>query len=74
MKSSCGYYGWTGTNLIFSEVLELFPEKELNVAPIPYYDFVELVLVPETAVCLIAEDFKLNLDDNYEEVLKIYDD
>lgn len=75
LKSTCGYYGWTGKNIIFREVAIMFPEKELKITdPINYIDYLEFVLVPETALCLIADDFNYILDENYDTVLQLYHD
>ncbi len=77
-KSTAGYYGWTGTSVIFDELLKMFTKKDIQsqIHPITFNDFLQLVLVPETALCMIAEDWKgdFDLDKDYTALLYIYND
>lgn len=76
-KSASGYYGWTGTSVIFDGLLKMFKQQDIieYVQPISYTDFVQFVLVPETALCLIAQDKGYEVvDDNLETLLFIYND
>ncbi|KAJ3277191.1 hypothetical protein HDV01_000243 [Terramyces sp. JEL0728] len=66
-QAQCGYYGWTGSNFIFKALIGMFKSQKSiltadRVYPQTINDYIQLVLVPETALCLIAEDFDYDLD------------
>ncbi|KAJ3325851.1 hypothetical protein HDV06_002236 [Boothiomyces sp. JEL0866] len=68
-QAQCGYYGWTGSNYIFKELLRIFKVEKSILTPERAFpqsvnDFIQLVLVPETALLLIATDQKLNIEDS----------
>ena len=74
-KSQCGYYGITGYNWIFKYLLDKFNSiKPSLVHPLTVIEFIQLVLVPEAALVLIAQDYQLDLDKKKKKVLKLLDD
>ncbi len=71
-KSQCGYYGITGYNWIFKFLLDKFHSLEPSlVHPLTILEFIQLVLIPEAALVLIAEDYQWNVDKEKKKTLKI---
>lgn len=64
----CGYYGPTGQTWIFKHLCDTFKINDSKsipiskIKPLSLTDFIELVLTPEAALILIAEDLKRNLE------------
>ena len=79
VKSQCGYYGNTGYSWIFKFLLVTYradsssPLKPSLAHPLTLIEFIQLVLIPEAALVLIAEDYNLNLENakDIKRVLKI---
>jgi hypothetical protein len=64
---TCGYYGWTGTSVIYKHMLEMFssPKSILTTktaAPQTITDYIQYVLVPEASLLLIGQDQGWDLD------------
>ncbi|KIY64007.1 hypothetical protein CYLTODRAFT_324424, partial [Cylindrobasidium torrendii FP15055 ss-10] len=60
-KTQPGYYGEQGAAVIQNTLYNMFPPSMMDqnaIKPISPADFIARVLVPETALCLIAEDCK----------------
>ncbi|KAF8124444.1 nuclear condensing complex subunit [Boletus edulis] len=65
-KSQPGYYGEQGSAIIHQTLFDLFPPSAFNmslVEPLTLIEFIQLVLVPEVAIRLIAEDLSVNMDE-----------
>ena len=68
-KYSCGYYGTKGSHLIFQVLLEMFckPSSRMKITdrtakPLKAAEYLDQVLVPETAALLISKDQRCSLD------------
>jgi RTC4-like domain len=64
---TCGYYGWTGTSVIYKHMLDMFsnPNSTLTTktaSPQTITDYIQYVLVPEASLLLIAQDQHWDLD------------
>ena len=74
-----GFLGFnqTGMNAIYREILKLFNSKELlakKAAPLEVADYIQLVLVPEMAICLIAEDMNYDFNRDYDQLCEILEE
>ncbi|KAI8893439.1 RTC4-like domain-containing protein [Globomyces pollinis-pini] len=79
--TQCGYYGWVGSEHIFKYLMETFKVDNSPLTsdisqPQTINDYIQLVLTPETAVGLIGQDYKLNLDlsEQYSQACDIFYD
>lgn len=74
---SSGYYGWTGTSMIYNYLDSIYSSSltKSSTHPLPVIDYISHVLLPEAAMVLIAEDYGFNLDliVEYTKVLEIMD-
>ncbi|KAG2058681.1 hypothetical protein BDR06DRAFT_828584, partial [Suillus hirtellus] len=65
-KTQPGYYGELGLLIIHQTLYNLFPLSSFepsSIAPLTPAEFIQLVLIPETAVGLIMQDLCLDRDD-----------
>ncbi|CAL1715163.1 unnamed protein product [Somion occarium] len=62
-KTQPGYYGELGYVIIHQTIYDLFPPDSLDAdstLPLTPTEFIQLILVPEAAVCLIIDDLQQN--------------
>jgi thiamine monophosphate synthase len=69
-NAQCGYYGLRGSHSLFRSLCELYPstsEWVEKMQPLSRTDYIQLILVPEACLCLIAQDQMLHLEDALDE-------
>ncbi|KAJ3305610.1 hypothetical protein HDV03_001255 [Kappamyces sp. JEL0829] len=80
-RAQCGYYGLTGSNLIFTFLISRYktpasPLTPARASPLSVVDYIQLILVPEASLLLIAQDrgWDLRREKGYSQAVQVWTD